>query len=71
MMVFANLVFEAGASFALILPTHYRDLWFSPYGRMVQRLSYLLHTLLDQQLVYIAMPLPDLLMIYYLARYVN
>jgi hypothetical protein len=30
----ANLVFGAGASCAMIMPTHYSDLWFSPAGRM-------------------------------------
>jgi hypothetical protein len=34
MIVCANLLFGAGASFALIMPTHYSDLWFSPAGRM-------------------------------------
>ncbi len=33
-IVFANVLFGAGTSFALIMPSHYSDLWFSPVGRL-------------------------------------
>lgn len=33
-LILANMLFGAGASFVLIIPTHYSDVWFSPAGRM-------------------------------------